>query len=208
MSGRATSAAEEPPEGIRPAAKTQRPLAAGPSFAAVADARGPGNRFPTEHAIEVHDMKRSNQKGFALVMVMGVSILFMILGATTAYMVFKAQQMSSGQARYTTAMIAADASQDMAAQRISAYSDSGQTAIPDTTFTFGSYYSPVSAILLGTRLLPSNSSELAAAYNGIGTGAGSRGAAKYYRVLNQASKTGGSEVSRLAVLRRKLVGGE
>jgi hypothetical protein len=152
-------------------------------------------------------MKRNNQQGFAMVMVMGITILFMVLGATTAYMVYKAQQMSSGQARYTSALIASDAAQDMASLRIRDRVESGQ-ALTDTTLVIGGYNADMRLTFLGTAPLPSGSSEMAAAYEGIGSGAGSRGAASYYRVVTIAQKPNGSEASRLEVLRRKLIGGE
>lgn len=152
-------------------------------------------------------MKQPNQKGFALIMVMGVTILFMIMGATTAYMVFKAQQMSAGQARYTTAMIASDAGQELCAIRIRDKIEAG-LPITDTTMAVGPYQIEMRAVYLSTSPLPSGSSEMAAAYEGIGSGAGSRGAASYYRVVTAAAKPGGLETSRLEVLRRNLIGGE
>ena len=152
-------------------------------------------------------MRQSNQKGFALVMVMGVTILFMILGATTAYMVYKAQQMSSGQARYTTAMIASDAGQELCAIRIRDKLEAG-LPLTDTTVAIGPYQTAMQATFLSTSPLPSGSSEMASAYEGIGSGAGSRGAASYFRVITAAARTGGLEISRLEVLRRKLIGGE
>ncbi len=152
-------------------------------------------------------MRQRNRKGFALVMVMGVTILFMILGATTAYMVFKAQQMSAGQARFTTALIASDAAQELNALRIRDAVEAGVPVI-DTTVAVGSYGVLLRTTFLSTSPLPSGSSEMAAAYEGIGSGAGSRGAASYFRVVTTASKPGGTESSRLEVMRRKLIGGE
>ncbi|HTY07965.1 MAG TPA: hypothetical protein VMF29_02250 [Candidatus Edwardsbacteria bacterium] len=152
-------------------------------------------------------MKQRTDKGFALMMVMGITILLMILGATTAYLVYKAQQMNAGQVRYTTALIASDAAQDLAAVKINSQVAAGDT-VTDTTLTVGSYQVAIDFSMLSTSLLSGNSSEMAAAYEGIGTGAGSRGAANYYRVQTAAQKTtpNNFEVSRLVALRRKLVG--
>ncbi len=152
-------------------------------------------------------MKHDENKGFALIMVMGITILFMILGATTAYMVYKAQQMSAGQVRYTTALIASDAAQDLAAIRIRDEIAAGDT-VKDTTLTVGSYQVTMKFLMLSTSLLGGNSSEMAAAYEGIGTGAGSRGAANFYRINTAAQKTTPNtfEVSKLVALRRKLIG--
>lgn len=152
-------------------------------------------------------MNRDNQKGFALMMVLGITILFMVLGGTTAFLVLKAQRMSAGQARYTTAMIAADAGQDICANRIRDAIDNGNP-VTDTTATIGTYQVRMDPTFLNTSRLPSGSSEMASAYEGIGSGAGSRGAASYFRVITTATRTGAFETSRLEVLRRKLVGGE
>jgi hypothetical protein len=152
-------------------------------------------------------MKHSTDKGFALMMVMGITILLMVLGATTAYMVYKAQLMSAGQVRYTTALIASDAAQDLAAIKINTQIAAGDT-ITDTTLTVGSYSVQVKFLMMNTSLLGGSSSEMAAAYEGIGTGAGSRGAANFYRINTAAQKTtpNNYEVSKLVALRRKLIG--
>lgn len=164
-------------------------------------------RSTIEHATEVQAMNRENQKGFALMMVLGITILFMVLGGTTAFLVLKAQRMSAGQARYTTAQIAADAGQDICANRIRDAIDNGLPVTGDT-IAIGTYQVGMIPTFLNTSLLGGNSSELAAAYEGIGSGAGSRGAASYFRVITAATRTGAFETSQLEVLRRKLVGGE
>lgn len=156
-------------------------------------------------------MKRmigGGQRGFALMMVVGAVILFIVLAAATAYMVSRLQKMGAGQARYTAATDAADAGIDLGVLEISNAADDGRTPKPDTTIAFGRYNTNINIDLLETAALPSGSLEMASAYEGIGTGAGSRGVAGYYLINATATEPTATERGRLQSMRRKLVGGE
>lgn len=149
-----------------------------------------------------------NQRGFALMMVLGAAMLFIVLAATTAYMVGRLQRMSAGQARYTAAVDAADAGIDLAIMEIANASDEGRDPIASQNVNIGNYNTNIAIVRLATVPLPSGSLEMCSAYEGIGTGAGSRGVAASYLINASAANVTGTEQGRLQSLRRKLVGGE
>ena len=156
----------------------------------------------------MNSRKTERQKGFALMMVLGAVVLLMVLAVTTAYMVGRLQKMSAGQSRYTAAVDAADAGIDMGILEIGNASDEGRA--PDSTqnLTIGHYNTNITIRRLATVPLPSGSLEMCSAYEGIGTGAGSRGVAATYLINATAVGVAGTEQGRLQSLRRKLVGGE
>ncbi len=148
------------------------------------------------------------QQGFALAMVMGAVILFIILAATTAFLVSKLGKMSSGQVRYSSATDAADAGIDLAVLEINNAVNEGRTPQAEQNVNIGRYTTNVRIRPQGVCALPSGSLEMASAYEGIGTGAGSRGVASFYLVTTTASAPPSPETGRLITMRRKLVGGE
>jgi Tfp pilus assembly protein PilX len=150
----------------------------------------------------------SAQGGFALLVVMGAVILFIVLAATTAYMVSRLQKMGAGQARYTAATDAADAGIELGVLEISNAADDGRTPNADTTVAFGRYNTNIEIELLERAALPSGSLEMASAYEGIGTGAGSLGVAGYYLINTTSTDPTATEQGRLQSMRRKLVGGQ
>ncbi|GEM_PF-2586859 len=152
--------------------------------------------------------QHEGQRGFALVLVMGAVILFIVLAATTAYMVSRLQKMSSGQARYTAAVDAADAGVDLGVLEIANAADDARTPTASQTLNIGSYSTNINIAQMATAPLPSGSLEMASAYEGIGTGAGSRGVANYYLITTSATNPTATEQGRLQSMRRKLVGGE
>lgn len=149
-----------------------------------------------------------DQGGFALMMVVGAVILFVVLAASTAFMVSKLGKMSSGQARYSSATDAADAGIELAVLEINNAVNDGRAPIQDQNVNIGRYTTHINITPQGTCALPSGSLEMASAYEGIGTGAGSRGVASFYLVQTTASAPPAPETGRLMTMRRKLVGGE
>jgi hypothetical protein len=155
-------------------------------------------------------MACNDKKGFALMLVLGMTVIFLLLGGTTAYLVFRSQQMSSGQLKYSAAIDASDAGQDMAAAWIRNAAENSVALGDSTGISVGSYSVSVFNQLLITAIVPGGSAETNSAYEGRGYGAGSGGASQYYRVMSLASVASGytPEVCRLETFRRKLVGGE
>ena len=151
-------------------------------------------------------MKKTSDNGFALIMVLGMTVLFLILGGTTAYLVFRAQQMSSGLLRYNAAIDAADAAQDLAAIWIRNSCDNSVTLSDSTGRSFGSYTVSIRNQAIKTAALPGSSREFGSGYEGRGNGGE---IARYYRIVSLAVATGlNSEQCRLETLRRKLIRGE
>ncbi|HBE73773.1 MAG TPA: hypothetical protein DDW31_06790 [candidate division Zixibacteria bacterium] len=151
---------------------------------------------------------KSDQGGFALMMVVGAVILFIVLAATTAFMVSRLQKMSAGQARYTTATDAADGGIELGVLEISNAVNDGRQPQATQNVNIGRYTARIDISPQGTCAMPSGSLEMASAYEGIGTGAGSRGVANFFLVTATASAPPAPETGRLITMRRKLVGGE
>lgn len=151
---------------------------------------------------------KSDQSGFALMMVVGAVILFIVLAASTAFVVSKLQKMSAGQTRYSTATDAADAGIELAVLEINNAVNDGRAPAATQTVAIGRYATRIDISPQGTCALPSGSLEMASAYEGIGAGAGSRGVANFFLVQTTSSAPPASETGRLMTMRRKLVGGE
>lgn len=150
----------------------------------------------------------TEQGGFALMMVVGAVILFIVLAATTAFMVSRLQKMSAGQARYSTATDAADGGIELGVLEITNAADDGRQPLPTQNVNIGRYTTLIDISPQGTCAMPSGSLEMASAYEGIGTGAGSRGVANFFLVTATATAPPAPETGRLMTMRRKLVGGE
>lgn len=164
---------------------------------------------PSQKEKETMDCRIVNdQRGFALMMVVGAVILFIVLAASTAFMVSKLQKMSAGQARYSSATDAADAGLELAVLEINNAVEEGRAPTATQNVNVGRYNTRIDIAPQGTCALPSGSLEMASAYEGIGGGAGSRGVASFFLVNATATAPPSPETGRLMTMRRKLVGGE
>jgi hypothetical protein len=153
---------------------------------------------------------KRNQKGFALLLVIGMVLMLSILAALTAYLVQRAQKMSSGQMRYSSALEAADASQDYVAQWIVTTSRDGNLDSITISRRMGNYATSASSKLQIIATLSGGDRGMAMGYEGM-QGQVNRNSARYFSINSTASRYGAvagheSEVARIETYRRDVIG--
>ena len=150
------------------------------------------------------------QKGFALLMVIAVVLILSVLAALTGFLVQRAQKMSSGQMRYSTALEASDAGQDYAAQWITTTSRVTNADTMAMTRVLGSYTVSIKAKLQIIATLAGGDRGMGMGYEGM-QGQVNRNAARYYSVNTMSARTGSTvghetEVGRIETYRRDVIG--
>lgn len=159
--------------------------------------------------------RRHRERGFALIMVIGIVLLFLVIGGTTALMVSRAQRMSAGQMRYSAAVEAADGAQDLAMFWINTIAPISSTPSHFEQQALGRYTVDMNTELQGIYHIAGQELSFAMSYEGTSGGQGNKGTGRYYRVVTTAYRTNSidpitlvnrSERARIETVRRKVVG--
>ncbi len=144
------------------------------------------------------------KKGIALITVILVVAFLLVLGGITAYMVQRGLRITGAFRKALTSFEAAEGGVELGVNEIWASTEEGRP-LQSLTRTIGQR----TVTVIPTRLFAitewGGSLEFAAAYEGVGRGVGSGGAAIFYRILSQ-SRGGPEDRVELEVLYRKVVG--
>ncbi|MEO0230489.1 MAG: hypothetical protein ABIL77_02910 [candidate division WOR-3 bacterium] len=144
------------------------------------------------------------RKGIALITVVLVVAFLVVLGGLTAYMVQRGLRITGTFRRALSSFEAAEGGVEVGVNEIWASAEEGRS-LQSITRNIGYRTVTVTPVRLFVMTEKGGSLEFAAAYEGVGRGVGSGGAAIFYRILSQ-SRGGPEDRVELEVLYRKVVG--
>ncbi len=144
------------------------------------------------------------RKGIALITVVLVVAFLVVLGGLTAYMVQRGLRITGTFRRALSSFEAAEGGVEIGVNEIWASAEEGRS-LQSITRNIGYRTVTVTPVRLFVMTEKGGSLEFAAAYEGVGRGVGSGGAAIFYRILSQ-SRGGPEDRVELEVLYRKVVG--